>query len=604
MSQPIVPFSLQDAPALIEKLLPVQKLSAEAYKEQMAGSNKTLTALGSYWKGRKPLILNKAVILGSLIPATRDPIRDLEVFESLMAMDDLSFVARSKREIKPKEILAQVPLSRIADYFTLEPEGILPVSSPIDWTDPMFRVVKVTWRGDVSPFNRRLIEAQVLPIIPYRERVDQAMRPEEVGEEVHAHIWDQVNEHLKLDAHSFEELTAQLGIMRFGHRPRVADVFCGSGQIPFEAARLGCDVYASDLNPIAAMLTWGAINIVGGSIENRERLDDNQKEIVTKIRKDIDSLGIETDGNGWRAKVFLYCLEARCPQSGWMVPLLPSLVISKGSRVIVDLMPDAVNKRYGIEVRTNVSADALVKAERGTVVSDARGQEPYMVHTVDGKEFRTKISSLRGDYRKEDGTTGNKLRQWDKNDISPRPKDIYQERLYVIQWARPKAKGKGEEFAFRSITSDDLRREMVVNQYVSEHFSEWQEHGWIPDMRIEPGEKTDEPIRTRGWTYWHHLFNPRQLLILGLIRKHQASLNNYILLKSVNMLSRLCAWETTPARKNRFGKQIGGASNNSKQVFVNQALNTLFNVTAQGESRSEIGLSKTQKPVKLREWTR
>ena len=57
--------------------------------------------------------------------------------------------------------------------------------------------------------------------------------------------------------------------MRFGHRPRVADTFCGSGQIPFEAARLGCDVYASDLNPVACMLTWGAFNIVGGSPESR-----------------------------------------------------------------------------------------------------------------------------------------------------------------------------------------------------------------------------------------------------------------------------------------------------------------------------------------------
>ena len=51
----------------------MQKLSAEAYKEQMAGSGKTLTALGSYWKGRKPLILNKACILGCLLPATDDP---------------------------------------------------------------------------------------------------------------------------------------------------------------------------------------------------------------------------------------------------------------------------------------------------------------------------------------------------------------------------------------------------------------------------------------------------------------------------------------------------------------------------------------------------
>jgi len=43
----VVPYSLKDAPALIERLLPVQKLSAEAYKEQMAVQGKTLTALGS-----------------------------------------------------------------------------------------------------------------------------------------------------------------------------------------------------------------------------------------------------------------------------------------------------------------------------------------------------------------------------------------------------------------------------------------------------------------------------------------------------------------------------------------------------------------------------
>ena len=43
MSQPaaavqsaVIPYALKDAPALIEHLLPVQKLSAEAYKEQMA----------------------------------------------------------------------------------------------------------------------------------------------------------------------------------------------------------------------------------------------------------------------------------------------------------------------------------------------------------------------------------------------------------------------------------------------------------------------------------------------------------------------------------------------------------------------------------------
>ena len=85
MTPSITPFFLKDAPALIERLLPVQKLSAEAYKEQMAHIGKSLTALGSYWKGRKPLILNKACILGCLLPATNDLKRDLEIFEKLMA---------------------------------------------------------------------------------------------------------------------------------------------------------------------------------------------------------------------------------------------------------------------------------------------------------------------------------------------------------------------------------------------------------------------------------------------------------------------------------------------------------------------------------------
>ncbi len=88
----------------------------------------------------------------------------------------------------------------------------------------------------------------------------------------------------------------------------------GSGQIPFEAARLGCDVYASDLNPVACMLTWGAFNIVGGSPEAREDLLVAQRGLVERVEAEIDRLGIETDGHGWRGKVFLYCVEVTCPQ--------------------------------------------------------------------------------------------------------------------------------------------------------------------------------------------------------------------------------------------------------------------------------------------------
>ncbi|MGH8654163.1 MAG: hypothetical protein ACREYE_19255 [Gammaproteobacteria bacterium] len=218
--------------------------------------------------------------------------------------------------------------------------------------------------------------------------------------------------------------------MRFGHRPRVADTFCGSGQIPFEAARLGCDVYASDLNPVACMLTWGAFNIVGGSEASRKTLADDQRQLVLRVKDEIDRLGVETDGKGWRAKVFLYCVEVRCPETGWRVPLLPSFVISKprtGAKinVVAELVPDMKNKRYDVAIRSGVSEEELEAAEKGTVRSDGRGQDPYLIHAVDGVEYRTKISTLRGDYRKTDGSNGNRLRLWEKSDFKPRPDDIF-----------------------------------------------------------------------------------------------------------------------------------------------------------------------------------
>lgn len=570
MTGSVTPFSLKDAPALIERLLPVQKLSAEAYKEQMAGTGKTLTILGSYWKGRKPLILNKAIILGCLIPATNDPKRDLEIFEKLMAMDDESFVARWKRHPKPKEILASLSIACITDYFNVEPVGILPVSAPVDWSQPEYNPVKVAWRTDLTELDRRRIEAQMFPKGAYRDRVEQALRPEEVMDTVHNHIWDAVNAHLGTNAGTFTELVEQLGIMRYGRRPRVGDTFCGSGQIPFEAARLGCDVYASDINPVACMLTWGAFHVVGGSPESRAKLAEEQQKLVQRVQAEIDRLGIETDGNGWRAKVFVYCVETRCPQSGWMVPLLPSLIISTSRKVIAELVPDIEHKRYNITIRSGVSEAELAAAEQGTLRTEGRGQDPYLIHTVDGMEYRTKISTLRGDYRKGDGSNGNRLRLWEKYDFKPRPDDIFQERLYCIQWMRPKKKGKGDEYEFRSITREDLHHEHIVEKFIEKHLVEWQENGWVPDMHIEPGDKTDEPTRTRGWTYWHHLFNSRQLLLAGLMNRESSASQKFGMARVLNQSARLSRWDSA----------LG--SDKVQGAFDNQALNTLYNYGARG----------------------
>src|SRR5579884_3627248 len=102
----LTPLALKDAPALIESVFPAQKISIEAQSERKAVASQTLTGLGSYWKGRKPLILVRAIVLGNLLPRTPNAKEDLEVFEQLLAIDDEGLARRALAEngIKPKEI--------------------------------------------------------------------------------------------------------------------------------------------------------------------------------------------------------------------------------------------------------------------------------------------------------------------------------------------------------------------------------------------------------------------------------------------------------------------------------------------------------------------
>lgn len=514
IQEKVLPLSLKDSPSLIERLLPVQKISAEAQKERKAGPGQTLTGLGSYWKGRKPLFLNKACILGVLLPATDNVQKDLEVFEILMGVDDSSFKNRVKAIRDSESVVA----------------------------------------------------------LSYLERMSVAYRPEEIpDEELYGGKWEYVNNHLGTSAHSFPELIEQLGVMRFGRRPKVADTFSGSGQIPFEAARLGCDVYASDLNPVACLLTWGGLNIIGAQPEPRKAIEEARRQLVQRIDEEVCELRIEHDSEGNRAKSYLYCLETRCPQTGWLVPMLPSLLVGRTDKVVARLVPNYDQRRFDIEIASQASDDEMLKAEVGTV------QDECLVYVLDGEEYRTSMKTIRGDYKNTDKTWANRLRQWEKDDFGSRQDDVFRERLYAIHWiARETLNSKRQRTFFTGVREEDAAREQRVHALVQQNLSQWQTDGLVPDMRIESGYNTDQPIRTRGWTYWHHLFSPRQLFLLALFQKHskffdgrEASANSLYLCAVLNFSSKLCRFDPS-------GGNIGRAPK-INNVFDNQALNPLYN---------------------------
>ena len=58
-----------------------------------------------------------------------------------------------------------------------------------------------------------------------------------------------------------EQARAEILKATDGNPPPVLDPFCGGGSIPLEAQRLGLEAHASDLNPVAVLITKALIEI-------------------------------------------------------------------------------------------------------------------------------------------------------------------------------------------------------------------------------------------------------------------------------------------------------------------------------------------------------
>jgi adenine-specific DNA methylase len=534
--------------SFIEVQFPVSKLSKESYKERKAASHQTLTGLGKWW-GRKPLVLCRAVILGLLMPASNNPRRDREVFLKLMTMDGDGLWERMGESIQQKAVYDLLPDSLRSNSFEVDPRG------------------RPKWARGISQAQKEELQRLAFDGLSYDEKLTYCRRPEQI-DGPSSEAWKEINAHLGTRATNLPELVAELGRRRFGHIPRVGDAFCGGGSLPFEAARLGCYAYGSDLNPIAALLTWAALNIVGGGPEVTEAVRKAQHEVFETVDRQVDEWGIERNERGWRADAYLYCTETQCPECGWMVPLAPSWIISKAYDCIAKLEPLPQEKRFDIEIVAGAApADMEGAKHSGTVRNSA------LVCPNKDCQKTTPIKSIRGDR-----IDGNALREWTKSDVVPRPGDIFQERLYCIRWTAPPKNGRrdGPKYFYLAPDERDMEREVKVLALLSERFETWQDEGLIPNRRIEPGEKTDEPIRGRGWSYWHHLFAARQLLTLGALAKEARSRDVPTHCKAGFMLG-LSRCADYNARLSQWHPRGGRDGDIIEHTFSNQALKILNN---------------------------
>jgi putative DNA methylase len=443
--------------SLLEVQFHIGPLSLESYIERLPYVGKPLNSLGKWW-GSKPLVLTRAIILAAVFPASDDPERwpaDLEIFLKCMCLDD-SGMWRRKTEPIPAEPCRPLATEK-------EKDELFDDNS--------------TWkRRGIDRQKKDELEKRVFYTLGHTAQREYCCRVEEIGGPA-PESWCEINAYLQTTATSLPELVQQLSQRRFGSRLTVGDAFSGLGSIPFEAAEMGCDVYASDLNPVACLLTWGALNIIGGSNEFREKIHAAQKRVYDEVDTWICRQGLENSEEGWRGEAYLYCVEMVVPEwDGWRIPICPSWVIAPKTKTWVELAPIEAEKRFAFRIVHGGAG--WEHAEEGT----KQGSDtvcPHSLWEIFKRDSRHHNNSRTIPYSQLIENAGG-LRRWEKRDYTPHPDDLLQEQIYCIRWRKPdyedsQVRIRRGELVYREPRIYDLKTEARVVAILDEVFNEWQQ---------------------------------------------------------------------------------------------------------------------------------
>jgi putative DNA methylase len=121
----------------------------------------------------------------------------------------------------------------------------------------------------------------------------------------------------------------------------VVDPFAGAGAIPFEALRVGCETFASDLNPVACLIL--KVLLEGVPRRGPEVVDEVKNE-GAEIRatglKELEDF-YPPDADGSRPIAYLWARTVRCeaPNCGAEIPLVRSFWLVQKSRRKLALRP-------------------------------------------------------------------------------------------------------------------------------------------------------------------------------------------------------------------------------------------------------------------------
>ena len=285
--------------------------------------------------------------------------------------------------------------------------------------------------------------------------------------------------------------------------PLVVDPFAGGGAIPLEALRLGCEAFASDLNPVACLILKVMLeDIPRHGTGLAEELHKVGAEIKTKAKDELADL-YPTDPDGATPVAYLWARTVRCeaPNCGAEIPLMRSFWLCKKAKRKWALRHRA--KRHGGKlpsVEFEIFEPKSDKEVRSGTVTRAKATCVCCDAVLSPDRVRAQLAAQKGGadviFDSEGNRTGGA-------------------RMTAVVTLKPDEKGRH----YRLPTDADYGAVRKAQKRVAEILEEWAQGGSkglcpVPDEPLPPIGTLGFRVQRYGMLQWGDLFTARQKVAL------------------------------------------------------------------------------------------
>jgi adenine-specific DNA methylase len=287
-----------------------------------------------------------------------------------------------------------------------------------------------------------------------------------------------------------------------GVPPKVLDPFAGGGAIPLEALRLGCETYASDLNPVAVLIEKATLEfpqkygqpkkVKTGDLSIMKEVNPLIEDVkrwgnwvLEEAKKEIGQF-YPPDADGSIPVGYLWARTVKChnPSCGTEIPLVRQTWLAKKNNKKVAYKVIPKGKKIEFEIREGKQID--FDPETGTV-SRAKVICPCCSAGISDKEVRKQFQDEKTSHR-----------------------------MIIVVLHHPKRQDK----TYRLATEKDLMVFKETEKYLEKKrrklFDQWGfdpvPDGLLPQERIRGF--SGFRVLLYGMNSWGDLFNSRQKLVL------------------------------------------------------------------------------------------